>query len=194
RVPNGAKVTADLCVVGAGAAGISLCLQLANTSLSIALIESGGQEPDPATQQLAAGENTGLAYFPLDSARLRCFGGTTAHWGGYCRPFYDIDFEERSWVPHSGWPIRRSDLLPLYPTAQTLCQIGPFDYEPQDWQLSDAPPLPLAGQDVRSRLIQFSPPTRFGIRYRSAIASAPNIRTYLHSNVLAVVPTVDGKR
>jgi choline dehydrogenase-like flavoprotein len=193
-VANGTDIQTDLCVVGAGAAGITLCLQLADTPLRIMLIESGGDDPDPATQQLAGGENTGLPYFPLDAARLRCFGGTTAHWGGFCRPFYDIDFEERPWVPYSGWPISRKDLLPFYPLAQKLCQLGPFAYETADWQLADAPPLSLAGKDVLTRLIQFSPPTRFGVRYRNAIISAPNIRTYLNSNVVAVVPAVDGTR
>jgi choline dehydrogenase-like flavoprotein len=191
-IANDAVIDADLCVVGAGAAGITLCLELAGSSVRVALIESGGAEPDPDTQMLASGENTGLAYFPLDAARLRCFGGTTAHWGGFCRPLHDIDFEERPWVPYSGWPIRPQDLEPYYGKAQQLCQIGPFAYEPDQWDLGDTPPLPLKGRDVRTRLIQFSPPTRFGVRYQSAILSAPNINTYLHSNVVAIVPDADG--
>src|SRR5262249_2786020 len=74
-VPNGREVTADLCIVGAGAAGITIALGLAGTSLRIALVESGGFDLDPDTQALARGDSTGLPYFPLETARLRCFGG-----------------------------------------------------------------------------------------------------------------------
>ena len=42
----------DVCVVGAGAAGITLALALARESRDVLLIESGGFAPDPATQAL----------------------------------------------------------------------------------------------------------------------------------------------
>jgi choline dehydrogenase-like flavoprotein len=74
------------------------------------MLESGGFEYEAEIQDLNKGESTGQQYYPLQSARLRYFGGTTGHWAGMCSPFDPIDFETRDYVPHSGWPIRREAL------------------------------------------------------------------------------------
>ena len=192
-VPRDTELTADLCIIGAGAAGISMALELAGGPLSVLMLESGGFDPDPQTQALARGEVVGLPTFPLEVSRLRFFGGTTGHWGGFCRAFDPIDFEARPWVPHSGWPITRDEVAQHYDRAHELCQVGPPDYEPDQWDLPDTPPLPLGGKDIRTRLVQFSPPTRFGVRYRDAVVKAPNISVYLNSNVTSIRPDANGK-
>jgi len=191
-VPRDTELAADLCIIGAGAAGISMALELAGSPMSVLILESGGFDPDPQTQALARGEVVGLPTFPLEISRLRFFGGTTGHWGGFCRAFDPIDFEARPWVPHSGWPITHAEVAQYYEHAQELCQVGPPDYEPDQWDLAQTPPLPL-GKDVRTRLIQFSPPTRFGVRYRDAVVKAPNISLYLNSNVTSIRPDANGK-
>ena len=55
RLGNGTDLDADLCIVGAGAAGISLALQFVSTSRRVLLLEAGGLKADPATQSLYAG-------------------------------------------------------------------------------------------------------------------------------------------
>jgi choline dehydrogenase-like flavoprotein len=185
-IPSGSELECDLCIVGAGAAGIALALALANTSLSVVLLESGGFDVEADTQDLARGAISGLPYYPLESARLRCFGGSTQHWGGWCRPFEPIDFATRSWVPDSGWPIELATLDAHYRRAQDLCQLGTYDYAPGGWQLDDAPPLGLPAARVATHLIQFSPPARFGELYRDQVVNAPNIRTCLHANVVDI--------
>jgi choline dehydrogenase-like flavoprotein len=191
-IPANSQLTADLCIIGAGAAGITLALQLADTPTSVIVLESGGFLPETAVQDLARGEVGGLGYVPLDTARLRCFGGSTMHWGGWCRPLDPLDFEARSWVPHSGWPITRATVEPYYPRAQELCQVGDFSYDPADWDLPKDSLLPLPPDRIRSRLIQFSPPTRFGVRYREPIEKAKNISVYLNSNVTQILPSPNG--
>ena len=183
-VPANGKLAADLCIVGAGAAGITLALALEDTKANILLLESGGFTPEPGPQDLARGEIAGQHYVPLESARLRCLGGSTMHWGGWCRPLEPIDFEVRDWVPHSGWPIDRTHLDPYYPRAQELCQLGQFDYEPAGWDLPPGSILNLPTDRIRSRLIQFSPPTRFGVRYREALEKSKTLTTCLHSTVV----------
>ena len=112
NVPDGTIIETDLAIIGAGAAGIAIARELAGSGIAIALIESGGFEFDADTQALYEGEMAGVEY-PLTSSRLRYFGGTTNHWGGWTRPLEPIDFEERDWVPHSGWPVTRADLDPF---------------------------------------------------------------------------------
>src|SRR5678816_3657587 len=119
-IDSGSLIEGDVCIVGAGAAGISMALDWINAPHRIILLEGGGFEYDPQVQELYAGKTTGQPYYPLKSARLHYFGGTTGHWAGYCSPFDEIDFIKRDWVPHSGWPITRKDLDPVSYTHLTL--------------------------------------------------------------------------
>ena len=86
RLPEGTLVETDLAIIGAGAAGITIARELAGTDLQVCLLESGGLEFEQDIQNLYTGENDGRWYFPLDKCRLRYFGGSTNHWGGWCRP------------------------------------------------------------------------------------------------------------
>lgn len=192
NVPDGTVIEADIAIIGAGAAGITIARALKNTEVSIALIESGGFDFDPATQDLYAGESVGVPY-SLDTSRLRYFGGSSNHWGGWCRPFEAIDFEQRDWVPHSGWPITRAQLDPYYQKAIEVCQINSFAFDDAEaWSDNGRnAPLPLPGGEVMTRFFEYSPPTRFGWTYRPDVDKASNIKTYLNSNVLEIVPTED---
>lgn len=188
QVPDGTTIDTDLAIIGAGAAGITIARELIGSDISITLIESGGLDFEPETQALYEGESVGVPY-TLDTSRLRYFGGSTNHWGGWCRPMQPIDFEERSWVPHSGWPITYDDLVPFYERANGVAQVGPFRFNDADWWSDGGKNqvLPLPGGEVTTRWFEYSPPTRFGQVYRKAIEKAPNIRTYLHSNVTEIV-------
>ena len=79
-VPDGSRIEADVCIVGAGAAGITMARELRRRPLRVVVLESGGLEPDRATRSLSRGEVTGHPYFRLDQARSRCLGGTTEQW------------------------------------------------------------------------------------------------------------------
>lgn len=46
---------------------------------------------------------------PLDGTRLRYLGGSSNHWGGQSHPFDPEDFQQREWIPHSGWSIEYDD-------------------------------------------------------------------------------------
>ena len=104
EIPNGTVVDAGLCVIGAGAAGITIAREMIGTGLRVVVLESGGFDFDERTQSLYEGRNTGFPDDAIYLNRLRFFGGTTNHWAGHCRPLDPIDFERRDWVPYSGWP------------------------------------------------------------------------------------------
>ena len=182
----GATVTADVCIIGAGAAGITLAREFIGRPFRVCLLESGGLTADNRRQSLNDGATVGLVYFPLIRGRLRYFGGTTNHWDGWCRPLDAIDFEARDWVPHSGWPFGLETLLPYYERAQPICQLGPFNYDGKFWHESEKD-LPFDPERLQTRIFQISPPTRFGEVYRNDIQQAGNIDTYLNANVLELV-------
>jgi choline dehydrogenase-like flavoprotein len=183
-VPDGFVAEADVCIVGAGAAGITIARELRAQPLRVAVLESGWFRPDPVTQSLYAGEVQHRTYFPLDAARSRYFGGTTNEWAGECRPLDALDFERRDWVPDSGWPFGLSHVLPFYERAQAVCQLGPFAYTAADWSSEGVRPIAFQADRVRSHVLHYSPPTRFGAVYREEIRKASNITAYLGANVI----------
>lgn len=194
-LPSNNEIYSDVCIVGAGAAGITIALQLENPKLSVTLIESGNFALDGATQDLYSGLNEGHEY-SLATTRLRFFGGSTNHWGGYCRPLDDIDFKFRPWVPLSGWPISRESLNPWYAMAHDILDLGPYNYEVEYWKdiAKDERKYLFKNQDViQTKLFQFSPPTRFSSKYAKKIEHSSSLRCYLNLNVLRCDTTDDGR-
>ncbi len=188
RLPKDTLIETDIAIIGAGAAGITIARELAGTNIQLCLIESGGLEFEQDIQNLYRGENGGRWYFPLDSARLRYFGGSTNHWGGWCRPLTPIDFEARDWIPHSGWPITRAEIDPYYERAQPVTETGPFRYDATGfWEEQvGAKMLPFPRGLITTTFFQYSPPTRFGTRYRDVIEQAANVRALLHATVTEI--------
>jgi len=116
NLPEEHALQADVCIVGAGAAGISMALQFLGTTTEVLLLESGALEAEAGTQALYAGSVVDQRlHSPPQHYRQRRFGGTSTIWGGRCMPLDAIDFEARDYVPHSGWPFARAELLPFYP-------------------------------------------------------------------------------
>ena len=185
QLPRDTVIDADICIVGAGAAGITLAREFIGHPFRICLLESGGFDFEEQTQSLYEGKLVGLSDHALDIARLRYFGGTTNHWGGSCRPLDPPDFEVRPWIPYSGWPIARADLDPFYARAQRVVEIGDVTWDVASYA-NEIPAffrLPLMGRRLTPAIWHKSPPTRFGERYRDELNRAPNIDTYLHANV-----------
>jgi len=187
QLNEGESLAADVCIVGAGAAGITLALELAGTALSVLLLESGGLKAERRTQRLYEGAVADeRLHSPPHRYRQRRFGGTTTIWGGRCAPFDEIDFEAREYVPFSGWPFGRETLLPFYPRANELCEAGAFEYRAGD---AFAGPLRPMIDGFRSEhfttdtLERFSCPTDFGARYVQRLRQASNVRVLLHANV-----------
>jgi choline dehydrogenase-like flavoprotein len=190
-LPAATVLEPDLAIIGGGPAGISLALALANTKLKIVLLESGGMNFDPKIQKMYSGAEAGVRYTALDAGRLRFMGGSSNHWGGYCRPLDEADFAARDWVPHSGWPITRKALEPYFQRAQALCEAGPWIYD-KGGEAQEGPLLPLGKGGLYTSWFQFSKtrdsvlPTYFGHRYEQDLKAARNVTPYVHANVTAI--------
>lgn len=186
---DGSLIEGDLCIVGAGAAGISLAMEWLGRKEKVILLESGGFTYEPQMQALNRGESLGDPYqVPLEAARLRYFGGTMGHWGGWCAPLDEIDLAKREWVPHSGWPIGREDLNPFYARSQAYVELGPFEYDAAFYEAQDPlrQRLPFDRRQVLTKMWQFSPPTRFGRKYREPITNAENVHLYTYANAVEI--------
>ncbi|MGH2770015.1 MAG: GMC oxidoreductase, partial [Actinomycetota bacterium] len=186
-VEKDSLLTTDVCIVGGGAAGITLARELIGSPLRVAVIESGDFEFDPRTQDLYDGPSIGLPYGRLIGPRLRYFGGTTNHWGGICRPFDEADFEAREGIPFTGWPIRKADVDPFYGAAATICRVPSPHWDLSYWTERDRlGALPFKGDRIGNRVAQVVPePSRsFGKNYREELDKAANVAVYLHANAM----------
>lgn len=188
-VATGTTVATDVCIIGAGAAGITLGREFAGGSTRVAILESGGLEYESETQALYQGEVSGLPYFPLDTPRLRFFGGTTNHWAGVCRPFDHVDYASNDWIPRSGWAVGKAEMDPYVARAQELVGLTSTSWDTEHWvSLDDAEPLPLTGGRVLTRVDQIVPPgeRRFADVYGDELKASDNVTVFLHANVTEI--------
>lgn len=203
-----ADYQADLCVIGAGPAGIAIARSFIGTSTTVCLVEGGGLAGEDRSQSLYEGSSAGSPPFDAGTSRMRVFGGSCTLWGGGCIPLADTDLEPRDWVPESGWPLRYADLAPWYAKAREYCRIDPEHvFGPGTFEgPTPRTPLDLDPEAMVNFIFARSPIT-FGEAYRDALAQASNITVLLHANVMelratdnasavteATIGSLDGRR
>lgn len=178
---------AEVCIIGAGAAGMTLARDLMNAGRAVCLVEAGGMDYEASTQTLFEGRNIGSEYYDLDHSRLRFFGGTTNIWGGRSVPLDAIDFEKRDWVPHSGWPIGLNDLKKYYQQAHDSLELGEYDYTSGNWQKLGLKPLDFDPSRITTRFWRFDHlEERFNSRRAEDLVKAGNVQIVLHANTTRV--------
>lgn len=197
KLPDDHRIDCDLCIIGGGPAGIAIAREYIGTDLKVCLVESAEEYDDPS-QNLYAGApqpsrkrarsiRDGVHYGALAlHSRLRHFGGSSNHWGGYCAPLAPEDLAKRDWIPDSGWPIDWRELRHYYPRAQRLCELGPYLYDDTLWRGTDANAYAFDTAKLVNRFYQFSPPTRFGDRYGDALKAAANVTVLFHANATQI--------
>ncbi|WP_164661023.1 GMC oxidoreductase [Tropicibacter sp. Alg240-R139] len=162
----------DVCILGAGAAGITLAVRLGRAGKRVALCEGGGLDYEDESQEIYAGSTLGDPYFDLDIARLRYFGGSTNHWGGYCRSFEAADFNRGHMGDDFRWPITYDELLAYRSDA---CEIVEIDSDYQDHLVDEQ--LGLRQVDFK-----YSPPVVFSEKFHDEIEASKNIDLFLNAN------------
>lgn len=183
RIESAPVSRADVCIVGAGAAGIALAVECARRGLSVLLLEGGGLELEPASQELYESQVDGLPHAGIHEGRFRTFGGTTTRWGGQILELDSLDFERRPWVPHTdGWPIPKSALADGYRRALEIEGVSESILRDEDvWRAVHVSPPPV-GEGLESFFTRFCPQPDFGKLHRAFLESARNVTVYLHAN------------
>ena len=89
-------------IIGSGPAGVSLALTLEKEKINSIIIETGEKDYNVESQKNYEGKANGDLQDDISTTRLRQFGGTSGHWGGWCHPLESYDFIE--------WPIKKSEI------------------------------------------------------------------------------------
>jgi choline dehydrogenase-like flavoprotein len=208
-------IEADLVIIGAGAAGLTIARELFDTRIRVLILESGVLTEQTCFTELNRVESVGEprhahqirkrielvgALCPSWSnetqrygVRCRVFGGSSHAWLGKSSAFDDIDFAERYWVPYSGWPFGREVLAPYLDRAAQALNLGPNYYDDRLWKLIGMAPLePALDPNVfKSWFWQFA---RSRIHHRDILRlgpefitnDAPNVRVLLNATVTRI--------
>jgi choline dehydrogenase-like flavoprotein len=184
---DGTGLEADVCIVGAGPAGLAVALELERTSANVVVL-AGSDES-------AGGEVVGEHYPPLAETRAGGIGGTVALWyaeltrdsrGARYAPLAPIDFEEREGIPRSGWPFGRDTLDPFYARAQELCDAGPYDYKATS-------ATALSGPGLASGLFRHGPSEAFTQTHREHLARSDAVRVLTAATATRIHAGDDGR-
>lgn len=186
-LPGGTVLEGDICIVGAGPAGMSLARQLLASGLRVVVLESGGLTRDDAIQQLNEGEVIGDRYAGLRETRHRRAGGTANIWntpigrgyGAKYAPLDPCDFEPCDDLKLRGWPFAHSHLVPFYRRAQHVCGLGPFAYDAASWTSRQREALRLAAP-LSTRVYQLGAGHLFTHTYVRDFCRSSNVHLYHH--------------
>jgi choline dehydrogenase-like flavoprotein len=201
---------ADVCIVGAGPAGLALAQALAGSGVQVVLLEAGNDREAQLDEAIHAVGEEAYPQSHVSQTRAAMLGGTSGLWsyrmnnvdddpdGGErgCRyaPMDPIDFESRPEIPHSGWPITRADLDQWYERAQPVCGLGRYDYRPAGWSSADAGPLPLDPTLVESQMFQFGPGSAWRGDVVGKLRSQPNVSILTETAVTRLETDPAGSR
>lgn len=184
-VPDGA--TYDLCVVGAGPAGLALALEAASRGLQVLVLDAGHANPAESPPDWAGSERVHPAHHaPLELATHAGLAGTSWLWGGRCVPYEAIDFEARPQVPQARWPLSEADVAPWYPAAARYLGCGTAEFRrPLPPEAADSAVSRLSAFDL-TQIERWAHQPRLVGRLGAQALAAPGVDLLLETRVLAL--------
>jgi choline dehydrogenase-like flavoprotein len=184
------EFSCDICIVGAGVAGIVVARELLGSNKSIIMMESGHELYNESIQNLYKSNRKPKIFPDTSVSRLRMLGGSSNHWGNSTERLDPIDFEKRGWVPNSGWPFSYSTLEPFYNTAEKYCGVGDYDDQYSlDYWLEKAPFKDYFPDSelMKSAIIKSSLiPVRFFKQYGPDLLEDENVQIISGANITEV--------
>jgi hypothetical protein len=105
----------SIVIFGSGPAGITTALELEKKNIKCLLVEAGDENYSEISQKFYEGKIIGDLITDLSTSRLRQFGGTSGHWGGWSKPMEKYNFKL--------WPLNDSELNSYSKTASEILSI-----------------------------------------------------------------------
>jgi len=184
---DGQAFDADVCIIGSGAAGLTLANELDGHACSILMLEGGGQGHEADSHSLFDATVLGPPHGGIHGGRARVFGGTTTLWQGQALRLDAQDLESRAWVPHSGWPISALDLEPFYARAEQQLLLGlDLTYE-RLCSLGGVTPAAFDSTRVTVSCSRWMSQPNFATQHGSAVARSRQLTVLLHANATEIL-------
>jgi choline dehydrogenase-like flavoprotein len=181
-----ANLTADVCIAGAGAAGITLAVEFARKGKTVLLLEGGGANREDSSQALYDSEIAGLPHRGIHTGRIRVKGGTTVRWGGQILELDALDFTTRPGIPGSGWPFPKTELTSFYERALALEGLARVERRDEAvWRDHNLPFTQFP--DLEAYLSRWCPEPNFGRLHHKALTTHPKIQLWLHASAVELL-------
>jgi choline dehydrogenase-like flavoprotein len=201
RFTDDTTLDTDVCIVGAGPAGLVLAAELVDRQCDVIVLESGGHYPEAEILALNVGDVSGDVYAGLGATRHRQVGGTAHLWNSAVAgaisakyaPLDAADFLPRASRDHSGWPFTVTDLRGDYDRAQRICGLGPFAYDAAAWIDSSHQPWSALGPRLVSRVYQVGTRDALLSPLRASIDRATNVRLCTHASAVSLHGDASGR-
>ena len=193
RHESGAEVfRSQVCVVGAGIAGLTLAHRLSKLGLDVALLEAGGKTVDePSQSLLAAAELTGHPHLGTTEGRVRALGGSSLRWGGQLLPL--------SSETDPAWPISAAELAPFIEDAERLLGVDDLPYAAPEFFAairSQSPELLDELPELTATVSKWTPFTSRNMAHTlgSYLVEHPRTCVYLNAQVVELLPAASRSR
>lgn len=187
ELADGAAIETDLCIVGAGLAGLAVASRFERTDTRVVLLESGAVGVSSEADDLSAGETTAHPYFDFTEAAPRRFGGAAETWGAWSRPIDRLDMEERPWSD-SGWPVDLEEMDRYFGAACEFLRLVDCGFDGRAWA-DGLPPLYRHIQDETSLEVgiwQESPLAPISEHLAEPLRRSANVSVYLGATALDI--------
>lgn len=205
---SGTAADWDICIVGAGPAGLAVATELAGSGLRVCVLETGPSEQDDPFPRVTPTVQNPYLDSPISGTHSAGIGGTAGQWSFQlhaaaegenpeppvgCRyvPMQPLDLLPRPAINNPGWPITRAELDRWNERAHRICGLGPYRYDTEYWSGPDAAPLAL-GDQIVSSMFQFGPAQAFTGRQRELTAAG--IAFVTRTTALWLEPSDDHRR
>ncbi len=183
-------IRSQVCVIGAGIAGLVLARKLAMRGVDVVVLEAGGRSIEDCGQVLfAAAELRGQAHVGTTEGRFRVFGGTSLRWGGQV-----LSMGENG---AADWPVDAEELVPFVAEAEGLLQVGLLPFDAAGFFAGIHSPVPemLAGVDeVEARVSKWMAFPRRNMAPTLGKDLLERARVYLHAQVVELLLSPGGER
>jgi choline dehydrogenase-like flavoprotein len=185
-------IRSQVCVVGAGIAGLTLALKLTRQGIDVVLLEAGGHEIEAGGQRLfAEAQLKGRTHVGTSEGRFRVFGGTSLRWGGQL-----LAMSREAAV---AWPIGWEELASFTAEAERLLEVDELPFDGAEFFAATHAMRPallaeLEGVDARlSKWMGFSRRNLAATVGRDLLADR-RARVYLHAQVTELLLAASGER
>ena len=184
---------ADVCIVGAGAAGIFLAIEMARSGKKVLLLESGGRLEEPPTTDLYRSEVGTLPHKGIHEGRHRVYGGSTIRWGGQILELFEHDFQSRQWIKGSGWPISQHELTPYYERALRLQGVANVTRDDKEVWREVGLSLCDLGDDLIPFFSRWCQEPNFTKLHGNELKMSNLLHVYLHANAIELLLSEDNE-
>ncbi|MEO3386744.1 FAD-dependent oxidoreductase [Mesorhizobium sp. CAU 1741] len=182
----------EIVIVGSGAVGLSMAVNLSRRGVRVALLEAGPELPDETSQAVFGTATASGRPLPgLHCGRTRALGGTTNRWAGQIVAIDPHVIGQRPWIDSDGWPIAHHDIAPYHDAALSLLEMENTLADSAVWKALNVAP-PAATGDVVPFLTRWTPTPRFAKLFKPDIVRCANLRVCLNAQATAL-RSADGR-